>query len=83
MTTKKQGSRKAPRKHQPHWKDNTSSQRTKDRTAQDNRWAYTVSRGRYDTLRKLMTAINNGEIILVMAQPTLRQPDGGNVSAKK
>jgi hypothetical protein len=56
---------KTPRKHQPHWEDNTASRRTKDRTAQDNRWAYTISHGRYDTLRKLMTAINNGEIILV------------------
>jgi hypothetical protein len=48
--------------------DYTSTQRGKKRTEQDNLWAYTVSRGRYNTLRKLMTAINKGEIILVLKE---------------
>lgn len=73
---------KKTRKHNPAWKDNTASQRTKDRTAQDNMWAYTVSRGKYNTLRKLMTAINKGEIILVEAQPTPRALDGAKAAEK-
>ncbi len=60
MSTKKEVK---PPKH-----DYTSTQRTKKRTEQDNLWAYTVSRGRYNTLRKLMTAINKGEIILVLKE---------------
>lgn len=53
----------APNKH-----DYTSTQRGKKRTTQDNLWAYVVSKGKYDTLRKLMTAINKGEIILVVKE---------------
>ena len=45
--------------------DYTSTQRGKKRTEQDNLWAYVVSKGKYKTLRKLMTAINKGEIVLV------------------
>ena len=48
--------------------DYTSTQRGKKRTTQDNLWAYVVSKGKYDTLRKLMTAINKGEIILVVKE---------------
>ena len=48
--------------------DYTSTQRGKKRTTQDNLWAYVVSKGKYDTLRKLMTAINKGEIILVIKE---------------
>lgn len=48
--------------------DYTSTQRGKKRTTQDNLWAYVVSRGKYNTLRKLMTAINKGEIILVVKE---------------
>ena len=57
MTTKKEAK---PPKH-----DYTSTQRGKKRTEQDNLWAYVVSKGKYNTLRKLMTAISKGEIILV------------------
>ncbi|HMM98546.1 MAG TPA: hypothetical protein PKC99_06030 [Anaerolineales bacterium] len=60
MSTKKEVK---PQKH-----DYTSTQRGKKRTEQDNLWAYTVSQGRYNTLRKLMTAINKGEIILVLKE---------------
>ena len=60
MTTKKEVK---PPKH-----DYTSTQRGKKRTEQDNLWAYVVSKGKYNTLRKLMTAINKGEIILVMKE---------------
>lgn len=48
--------------------DYTSTQRGKKRTTQDNLWAYVVSNGKYDTLRKLMTAINKGEIVLVAVE---------------
>jgi len=48
--------------------DYTSTQRGKKRTEQDNLWAYVVSKGKYDTLRKLMTAINKGEIILIVKE---------------
>ena len=53
----------APNKH-----DYTSTQRGQKRTTQDNLWAYVVSKGKYDTLRKLMTAINKGEIVLVAVE---------------
>jgi hypothetical protein len=69
------GNRKAPRKHDPRWKDTTSTARTQGRTAQDNAWAQAVSGGKYQTLRTLMTTIHRGEIILVETQPTLREPD--------
>lgn len=45
--------------------DYTITKRSRKRTDQDNLWAYTVSRGKYNTLRKLMTAINKGDIVLV------------------
>ena len=48
--------------------DYTSTQRGKKRTTHDNLWAYVVSKGKYDTLRKLMTAINKGEIVLVAVE---------------
>jgi len=34
MTTKKKGSRKTPRTHQAHWKDNTITARSDKRKAQ-------------------------------------------------
>lgn len=52
------------RKHQPHWKDSTRTARSQKRTKQDDEWANTISGGRYPTLRKLMTAIHNGEFAL-------------------
>ncbi len=60
MSTKKEVK---PPKH-----DYTSTKRGKKRTEQDNLWAYVVSKGKYDTLRKLMTAINKGEIILIVKE---------------
>jgi len=48
--------------------DYTVTKRSQKRTEQDNLWAYTVSRSKYNTLRKLMTAINKGEIILVVKE---------------
>lgn len=57
------------RKHDPRWKDTTSIQRTKDRTAQDNAWASRVSNGKYPTLRKLLTAIHRGAITLAETNP--------------
>lgn len=63
MTTNK-GGEKSPRTHQPHWKDSTRTARSTKRTNKDNEWANTISGGRYPTLRKLMTAIHNGEIEL-------------------
>jgi hypothetical protein len=50
-----------PRKR---WKDSTITARSTKRTTKDNDWAKTISGGRYETLRKLMTAIHNGEITL-------------------
>jgi hypothetical protein len=55
----------AKKEIKPPKHDYTSTQRGKKRTEQDNLWAYVVSKGKYNTLRKLMTAINKGEIILV------------------
>ena len=60
MSTKKEAK---PQKY-----DYTVTKRSQKRTEQDNLWAYTVSRGKYNTLRKLMTAINKGEIILVAVE---------------
>lgn len=54
----------APRKHNPKWQDSTRTARSQKRTKQDDEWAARISGGRYPTLRKLMTAIHNGEIIL-------------------
>jgi hypothetical protein len=58
---KNETNEKKPRKHDPRWKDVTSGARTKKRTVQDNAWAAKVSKGKYKTLRTLMTAIHNGE----------------------
>jgi len=75
MAENEQGSRKAPRTHQPHWADTTNSARTQARTESDNAWALAVSGGKYSTLRRLMTAIHRGEITIAETQPTLREPD--------
>lgn len=72
---KNQGSRKAPRIHQKHWADTTNSARTQARTDADNAWALAVSGGKYSTLRKLMTAIHRGEIVLAETQPTSHGAD--------
>jgi hypothetical protein len=64
MKTKAEGGEKSPRKHDPRWKDTTAPLRTQERTAQDNAWASAISHGKYPTLRRLMTSIHNGEIIL-------------------
>lgn len=53
-----------PRKHNPAWKDNTRQARALKRQSQDDTWASTISGGKYTTLRKLMTAIHKGEIVL-------------------
>ena len=58
----------AKKEIKPPKHDYTSTQRAKKRTEQDNLWAYVVSKGKYNTLRKLMTAINKGEIILVAVE---------------
>jgi hypothetical protein len=55
-----------PRKHDPKWADNTAKQRNINRTAQDNAWANAISNGKYPTLRKLMTAIHNGDLVLTV-----------------
>ena len=52
----------------PQKYDYTVTKRSQKRTEQDNLWAYVVSKGKYNTLRKLMTAINKGEIILVVKE---------------
>lgn len=66
MKNEKKGAGKpAPKKY-----DYTSSKRSQKRTAQDDTWAQMVSGGKYETLRKLMTAIHKGEFVLVAAQPT-------------
>ena len=39
MTEKKGGSRKAPRTHQSHWRDNTRNERQNSRSAELNRIA--------------------------------------------
>jgi hypothetical protein len=54
-----------PRKHQPHWKDSTRTARSTKRTNKDNEWAARISDGKYPTLRKLMTAIHTGKIVIL------------------
>jgi hypothetical protein len=54
-----------PRKRNPDWKDHTRTARSQKRTKQDDDWAAKISSGRYSTLRKLMTAIHNGEFHLI------------------
>ena len=80
MSDEKKGGAKAPRTHQKHWVDTTNSARTQARTESDNAWALSVSGGKYNTLRKLMTAIHRGEITLAETQPTLREPDKSHLT---
>jgi hypothetical protein len=61
MKTKIEGGPKAPRTHDPKWKDTTSTARGQSLTEKDNAWAAMVSNGKYTTLRTLMTAIRRGE----------------------
>jgi hypothetical protein len=74
MSAKNTGGAKAPRKHQAHWKDNTSTARTQERNAALNEIA-----GKFGWFSKktgkpswsaFETACLNGT-----AQPTLREPD--------
>ncbi len=66
MANEKKGEPKgSPKKY-----DYTSTKRSQKRTAQDDKWAQMVSKGKYETLRKLMTAIHKGEFALAETQPT-------------
>lgn len=56
------------RKHQSHWQDNTRKERSTKRLSQDNAWAAQISNGKYPTLRKLMTAVHNGNVILILKE---------------
>jgi hypothetical protein len=56
---------KQPRTHNPAWQDRTRKERAAKRQTQDDAWATLISGGRYPTLRKLMTAIHNGEFELL------------------
>lgn len=57
MGENKQGSRKAPRKHQAHWKDNTITQRQSKRREKLNQIA--VSAG-WQSWSAYETAVLNG-----------------------
>jgi len=46
----------------------SSTERTQTRTAKDNAWAQTVSKGKYKTLRLLMGAIHAGRYALEEAR---------------
>lgn len=66
MATKKQGSRKAPRKHDPRWKDSTRTQRSDKRKAELQAAA---ERDGFETYSEAMTAWKNGNAVLVRTQP--------------
>lgn len=68
MTKEKQGSRKAPRKHQPHWKDNTITQRQSKRREKLNQIA--VSAG-WQGWSAYETAVIKGETRLTPLAPDL------------
>jgi len=74
MATKKQGEAKASPK--------SSTERGQTRTAKDNAWAQTISGGKYDTLRKLMTAIHKGEFVVVAKQELKRLNRAGTPPGK-
>jgi len=57
MEAKNKGSRKAPRKHQAHWKDNTFTKRQSKRREQLNRLAVLAG---YSSWSAYETAVLNG-----------------------
>lgn len=67
MSEKKQGGRKPPRTHQPHWKDSTVTQRQQGRRAKLNAIAQAAG---YSSWSAFETACLNGT-----AQPTQRAGD--------
>ena len=71
---KKQGSRKAPRKHDPRWKDSTVTQRQQNRRAKLNEIAQAAG---FESWSAFETACLNGT-----AQPTKRAADLLTGSAK-
>lgn len=66
MAETKKGSRKAPRKHDPRWKDNTRTQRSDKRKAELQAAA---ERDGFETYSEAMTAWKNGNAVLVRTQP--------------
>lgn len=73
MANNKQGGRKPPRTHQPHWKDSTVTQRQQGRRAKLNAIAQASG---YSSWSAFETACLNGT-----AQPTPRALDGGQAGA--
>lgn len=68
MAVEKKGSRKAPRKHQAHWKDSTVTKRQSKRREQLNRLAVLAG---YSSWSAYETAVLNGTRL------TPRAPDKG------
>ena len=66
MAKKKQGSRKAPRKHDSRWKDNTRTQRSNKKVAE---WQAAAERDGFETWSAALTAWKKGEAVLVRTQP--------------
>ena len=54
----KKGSRKAPRKHDPKWKDNTVAERQRSRRTRLNHFAWLAG---YQSWSAYETAVLNGE----------------------
>lgn len=54
--------------------NNTRTARSAKRTKADDDWAAKISGGRYTTLRRLMTAIHNGEIVAQVKQRETEAP---------
>jgi len=65
MAKKQQGSRKAPRKHDPRWKDNTRTARSDKRKSELQAAAV---RDGFETYSEAMTAWKNGNAVLVKKQ---------------
>jgi hypothetical protein len=74
MKNENKGSRKAPRKHDPKWKDSTITQRQQNRRAKLNQIAQAAG---FESWSAFETACLNG-----MAQPTQVAADGLTPSAK-
>ena len=68
---KKQGSRKAPRKHDPKWKDNTRAERIAKRRQRLNEIA---KENGFESWSAFETAVLNG-----VASLTKRPPDKGGL----
>ena len=75
MAETKKGSRKAPRTHQPHWKDNTRNERQNSRQAKLNAIAQAAG---YTSWSAYETAVVNGK-----ARLTPLALDEGDSSASK